>query len=67
MASSGTHRLNKGPFSNEAISMPADVLGRMQDHTQKKSSLLRRLRARDESGSGATEPGAEGGTDPSWS
>ncbi|MET4134315.1 pyruvate kinase [Pseudarthrobacter sp. PvP090] len=39
--------LNKGPFINEAISMLADILGRMQDHTQKKRSLLRRLRAWD--------------------
>ena len=39
--------LNKGPFINEAISMLADILGRMKDHTQKKRSLLRRLRAWD--------------------
>ncbi len=39
--------LNKGPFINEAISMLADILGRMQDHTRKKRSLLRRLRAWD--------------------
>ena len=42
--------LNKGPFINEAISMLADILGRMQDHTQKKRSLLRRLRAWDNVG-----------------
>ena len=42
--------LNKGPFINEAISMLADILGRMQDHTQKKRSLLRRLRAWDQTG-----------------
>jgi pyruvate kinase len=39
--------LNKGPFINDAISMLADILGRMKDHTQKKRSLLRRLRAWD--------------------
>lgn len=39
--------LNKGPFINEAISMLADILSRMKDHTQKKRSLLRRLRAWD--------------------
>jgi pyruvate kinase len=67
--------LNKGPFINEAISMLADILGRMQDHTQKKSSLLRRLRAWDHNGpgtpEGGQEPGAvtntEAGPDPSWS
>ena len=37
--------LNKGPFINEAISVLDDILGRMQDHTRKKRSLLRRLRA----------------------
>ena len=45
--------LNKGPFINEAISMLADILGRMQDHTQKKRSLLRRLRAWDHNGTDA--------------
>ncbi|HSO91519.1 MAG TPA: pyruvate kinase [Arthrobacter sp.] len=39
--------LNKGPFINEAISMLSHILGRMKDHTQKKRSLLRRLRAWD--------------------
>ena len=39
--------LNKGPFINEAISMLADILGRMKNHTQKKRSMLRRLRAWD--------------------
>jgi pyruvate kinase len=39
--------LNKGPFINEAITMLSDILGRMQDHTRKKRSLLRRLRAWD--------------------
>ncbi|MEQ4520235.1 pyruvate kinase [Pseudarthrobacter sp. B907] len=39
--------LNKGPFINEAITMLAGILGRMKDHTQKKRSLLRRLRAWD--------------------
>ena len=45
--------LNKGPFINEAISMLADILGRMQDHARKKSSLLRRLHAWDHDGTGA--------------
>lgn len=62
--------LNKGPFINEAISMLSDILGRMQDHTQKKSSLLRRLRAWDHTASAAAEgepgTGTEPGTDPSW-
>lgn len=44
--------LNKGPFINEAISMLADILGRMQDHTRKKRSL-RRLRAWDRDASGS--------------
>ncbi|WP_292835283.1 pyruvate kinase [Microbacterium sp.] len=39
--------LNKGPFIDDAISMLAGILARMQDHTQKKRSLLRRLRAWD--------------------
>ena len=39
--------LNKGPFIAEAISMLAGILGRMQGHTDKKRSLLRRLRAWD--------------------
>lgn len=51
--------LNKGPFINEAISMLADILGRMQDHTQKKSSLLRRLRAWDHNGAGTPEGSQE--------
>lgn len=67
--------LNKGPFINEAISMLADILGRMQDHTQKKSSLLRRLRAWDQYGAGTPEEGqqpdtgtdTDSGPDPSWS
>ncbi|WP_346927511.1 pyruvate kinase [uncultured Arthrobacter sp.] len=64
--------LNKGPFINEAISMLADILGRMQDHTRKKSSLLRRLRAWDQTGAeaGAEPAGPEdetGGIDPTWS
>jgi pyruvate kinase len=51
--------------------MLADILGRMQDHTRKKSSLLRRLRAWDQTGTAAgteagAEPGKEGGTDPTW-
>ena len=37
--------LNKGPYIDEAIRMLAGILGRMQDHMQKKRSLLRRLRA----------------------
>ncbi|MDP9983994.1 pyruvate kinase [Pseudarthrobacter oxydans] len=56
--------LNKGPFINEAISMLADILGRMQDHTQKKSSLLRRLRAWDQNGTGALEAGTDAGQEP---
>lgn len=64
--------LNKGPFINEAISMLADILGRMQDHTQKKRSLLRRLRAWDQAGvTAGTEAGGPdeetGGTEPTWS
>ena len=64
--------LNKGPFINEAISMLADILGRMQDHTQKKRSLLRRLRAWDQAGvtAGTEAVGPEEeteGTDPTWS
>jgi pyruvate kinase len=37
--------LNKGPYIGEAITMLADILGRMQDHMQKKRSLLRRLKS----------------------
>jgi len=59
--------LNKGPFINEAISMLADILGRMQDHTQKKRSLLRRLRAWDQTDTAARTEGETGGTNPSWS
>jgi pyruvate kinase len=39
--------LNKGPYIDEAISMLAGILTRMQNHTQKKRSMLRRLRAWD--------------------
>ncbi|CAN5192533.1 pyruvate kinase [soil metagenome] len=39
--------LNKGPYIDEAIAMLSGILRRMQDHTQKKRSLLRRLRAWD--------------------
>lgn len=39
--------LNKGPYIDEAITMLAGILGRMQDHMQKKRSLLRRLHAWD--------------------
>ncbi|MFD1214857.1 pyruvate kinase, partial [Arthrobacter sp. GCM10027362] len=39
--------LNKGPYIREAITMLADILARMQDHMQKKRSLLRRLRSWD--------------------
>lgn len=39
--------LNKGPFIDDAITMLAGILGRMQGHTDKKRSLLRRLRAWD--------------------
>ena len=51
--------LNKGPFVEEAIAMLAGILGRMQDHTQKKRSLLRRLRAWDLD---ATDAGQARGT-----
>lgn len=44
--------LNKGPYINETISMLSDILTRMQDHTLKKRSLLRRLRAWDRDGTG---------------
>jgi pyruvate kinase len=37
--------LNKGPFITEAISMLDDILRRMAGHQDKKSSLLRALRA----------------------
>ncbi|CAN5123284.1 pyruvate kinase [soil metagenome] len=37
--------LNKGPYIDEAIEMLAGILSRMQDHMQKKRSLLRELRA----------------------
>jgi pyruvate kinase len=39
--------LNKGPYINEAITLLAGILRRMQDHTQKKRSLPRRLHAWD--------------------
>jgi pyruvate kinase len=39
--------LNKGPYIDEAISMLAGILVRMQEHTHKKRSLLRRLRSWD--------------------
>ena len=39
--------LNKGPHIAEAISTLDSILTRMQDHHDKKRSLLRRLRARD--------------------
>ena len=42
--------LNKGPYINDAIIMLAGILRRMQDHTQKKRSLLRRLHAWDDAG-----------------
>ncbi len=38
---------NKGPYIDEAITLLAGILGRMQDHMQKKRSLLRRLRSWD--------------------
>jgi hypothetical protein len=53
--------LNKGHFINEAISMLAEILGRMQDHTHKKRNLLRRLRTWDHD-----NPGTEASTGPSW-
>ncbi|WP_081882203.1 pyruvate kinase [Cryobacterium sp. MLB-32] len=49
--------LNKGPFIPEAISMLAGILGRMQGHTDKKRSLLRRLRAWDPDLSESAQPG----------
>jgi pyruvate kinase len=39
--------LNKGPYIDDAIEMLAGILSRMQDHMQKKRSLLRELRAWD--------------------
>jgi pyruvate kinase len=39
--------LNKGPYIDEAITMLAGILGRMQEHMRKKHSLLRRLKAWD--------------------
>ncbi len=39
--------LNKGPHIAEAISTLDSILTRMQDHHDKKRSLLRRLRAWD--------------------
>ncbi|TFD66838.1 pyruvate kinase [Cryobacterium ruanii] len=48
--------LNKGPFIAEAISMLAGILRRMQGHTDKKRSLLRRLRAWDLDMTEATSP-----------
>ena len=35
--------LNKGPYINAAISFLDDVLGRMQDHQDKKTAMLRKL------------------------
>lgn len=37
--------LNKGPYIDNAIEMLAGILGRMQDHTHKKRSLMRELRS----------------------
>lgn len=37
--------LNKGPFINEAVTMLADVLTRMQGHQSKKTPQLRALRS----------------------
>ena len=39
--------LNKGPFIEDAITMLVGILGRMEEDTQKKRSLLRRLRSWD--------------------
>lgn len=39
--------LNKGPYIVDAIETLDGILGRMQEHTSKKRSLLRRLRAWD--------------------
>jgi pyruvate kinase len=35
--------LNKGPYAVTAVSVLADILKRMQDHQQKKRSMLRQL------------------------
>jgi len=37
--------LNKGPFIADAVTLLADVLGRMEAHQRKKVSLMRRLRS----------------------
>lgn len=37
--------LNKGPYISEAIGTLDSILTRMQDHQDKKRSLLRRLRS----------------------
>ena len=36
--------LNKGPYIDEAIGFLDDVLGRMRDHQNKKTAMLRKLR-----------------------
>jgi pyruvate kinase len=36
--------LNKGPYVVDTVRFLGDVLRRMQEHTSKKRSLLRRLR-----------------------
>ncbi|TFD79198.1 pyruvate kinase [Cryobacterium fucosi] len=48
--------LNKGPFIPEAVTMLADILTRMQGHTNKKRSLLRRLRAWDRDNNATGQP-----------
>jgi pyruvate kinase len=35
--------LNKGPYAVTAVSVLADILKRMQDHHEKKNSMLRQL------------------------
>ena len=44
--------LNKGPYIDEAIGFLDDVLGRMQDHQNKKTAMLRKLRVSGKSGAG---------------
>ncbi|MGY2894432.1 pyruvate kinase [Deinococcus sp. UYEF24] len=42
--------LNKGPYINEAIHFLDDVLGRMRDHQDKKTAMLRKLEVSGRSG-----------------
>ena len=54
--------LNKGPHITDAITVLDSILTRMQDHQDKKRSLLRRLRAWDHADP-TDAPGTPGGTD----